>query len=263
MVRAAREAACRSANTANTVAPEPDIRASRHPGWVRSAVSASPIGRRHGEGRPFEIVARRPDRRQQRLGIADPASISGMGRAIENVADLKAERLEDGRRRHRHAGVDQHRGQRSDPERRADRLAGTAHHPRARIEADRHVGARRPGRGDHGRMIEGRPFSSASRRRAAAASDEPPPIPAATGRRLTRSKRTEPQVRHAIGEVPGRADHEIVLGRPGRARRRAADRERQLGGLERASACRPRPRKRRGFPGHGSRRRGDARARAG
>ena len=55
--------------------------------------------------------------------------------------------------RQRDAGIDQHRRQRRQRERRGEHFADAAHQPRARIEADRHVGAGRAGRLVEARIV--------------------------------------------------------------------------------------------------------------
>ena len=205
---------------------------------------------------PSAASRARRRRRRRCSGCAAPSS---------SVADLRGRAPNTGGGRHRHAGIDQHGRQRRQPERRADPLADAAHHPGARIEADRHVGARRPRGRDHAGIVERRARSArASSRSAAAASDEPPPMPAAAGRRLTRSERAELQDRHAVrrGAGPPRITR-LSPGRPGRPGRRAAHRERRARARDRASSGRRRRRRPRGFPARDSRRRRDARARAG
>ena len=74
---------------------------------------------------------------------------------------------------------------------------------RARIEADRHVGAGRARRGIESRdRRRAMPFASARRRNAAAASAEPPPRPAATG-----SSFVEIETRPARGRRRARRAH--------------------------------------------------------
>ena len=72
-----------------------------------------------------------------------------------------------------------------------------------------------------------RPLAAASARNAAAASLEPPPRPAATGRALRKWKRPSLRPRNPLGERARRAQHEIVVGRPGGRGGRPVDRQAQ------------------------------------
>ena len=130
--------------------------------------------------------------------------------------------------RHRHARIDQHGRQFRQLERLGQDLADAAHHARARIEADRHVGAGRARGRDQPRVVErktvlareqaqrrgriGRAAAEAGRDRQAASSSR---------------EAAEPQAFDPLGECARGLEHEIVGRRARRLGGRSGDVERE------------------------------------
>ena len=190
------------------VAPEPDIRASRHSACAASAARhladhrlqrAWPRARRS-----LRCPASQPIRRGLgREHSAARSGIAGLSGSCQRREDRRASRTARrgltstaGQRRQRH---------------RLDELADPAHPRRPRQQADRHVGPQ------HRRVAPAAaaPVSAAIARSTAAASAEPPPIPAAAGRRFSQPHR------HRHAHQRRRAQDRIGVVRPAPPRLRA------------------------------------------
>ena len=115
------------------------MRASAHPGNPRNAAStsattgASPTATASRSLRcPIRNCTQLLPARHPR----DLADIGGDGRHR-----MRAPGREHGLGRERHAWIDEHRLERQQLQRLGQYIADPAHHPRARIDADRHIGA--------------------------------------------------------------------------------------------------------------------------
>ena len=135
----------------------------------------------------FQIVAPRGKDRHQRGGVR--VDLEEIIRRSGRREHRRRERGEYILGRHRDAGIDQHRGQFRQRERRGQ----ISPMPRImRAFSSRHTGTSAPVTRAASRTRASsreRSFSRASSRNAAAASDEPPPRPAATGNSFSRLKR--------------------------------------------------------------------------
>ena len=127
----------------------------------------------------------------------------------------------------RDARIDQHRRELRYLQRLRQHLADAAHQPRARIEADRHVGAGAPRRLEQPRIVRLQPVGAREQpqrrggvRRAAA---DPRRDRQALGQRET----AEREARHLLGQRARGLEHEIVVGRSRGRGGRAAHRQRQ------------------------------------
>ena len=226
MTAAARAAAWRVENNAKQVAPEPDIRASRHPLAADNTASASTMT--GASTQAASSISLRPLRSAAAIPSAPSAAeISGCGAAPVVSPGRQAEAGEDAARLHRRAGIDQHGGERRQAERRADRLAPAEHVARARGEADGHVGAGGAGGLQQARIVGGKAIGAgqqAQRRggvRGAAAY--------AGGDRqiFGELERPEAQAGDALGEAMGGAQHQILGHCAGGGGGRAIDGERE------------------------------------
>ena len=138
-LRAAAAAARADVNSPKQVAPEPDMRASSQPGSLRSAASTRAItgwsliaaGSRslRSPARNSTRPSRSRGKRPRSCGARPPAP------------GLEAEHREHVPGRDRDARIDQHRRELRHRQRRGQHFADAAHPPRARLDADRHVGA--------------------------------------------------------------------------------------------------------------------------
>ena len=167
---------------------------------IRTAVSITGATAQAGSNRSFRVF-----RSQNTSSISDiearPASAAGATRSAG------FEPAEDGAGLHRDAGIDEHDRHRGNGRHRRHALAGALHPRRARVDADRHVGAEAGAEsGELRRCVRPSRQIRLRRRSVAAASAEPPPIPAATGQ--------------ILGEVDAGRRRGCGRERPGSARRR-------------------------------------------
>ena len=173
-----------SANSPKQVAPDPDMRAIRHPGWADSAaITFAMTGARRcaGASRSLRIIARK---------AASSAASRRRGRIARHRRIVAASKgREHGGRRQGDAGIDQH-------QRRGGQRHGQADAPlrQPRVirrdtthQADGHIGPE----AEHGwRLRAAEPARARpAPRSVAAASAEPPPMPEATGRRFVQRQR--------------------------------------------------------------------------
>ena len=215
--RAAAVAARPESYSAKQVAPEPDMRASRHCAEARNAASTSAMmgwsatagGSRSLRAAASEANSAAPTLRSPQAGRTEGRMMARQPR--EHVL-----------RRDRHARIDQHRGQLRERERRRENLADAAHHPCLRIEADRHIGTGQPRGFMQTRVVERDAvvFRQETQRRrsiggaAAEASRD--------RQALVERKAAGFQSRDALRQQPRRLEHEIVAGRAGGGRGRPA-----------------------------------------
>ena len=243
-------------NNPKQVAPEPDMRASAQPG----AFAQAPPARRRSTAAARWRAA--PDRSSARPG----SCISS--RALVELRERRVVERRGGRRRslpagedrlgrQRHARIDQHRRQRRQRKRRRQIFADAAHDARARIEADRHVGAGRARRRIEIRIVARRcrwprregaapPPHRPSRRRAR-------PRPAAVCR-----GRKRPSARPGRRAASARAALSTRLSSPSPAAAALGPlhRQRQIAATAKSSSGRRNRRTPPGFQARDSRRRG-------
>ena len=175
-----------SSNRPKQVAPDPDMRAKRAPA-LSSAESASPIAGASA------LRRQSPRSLRVRLEPFDDGGRPTAGRAGAGKPGLSrdAKRPEHLRRRHRHAGIDQHQMQCGEV---GEQCRSCRRCPWRSAAARQGTSAGR--RRDRGRASRGRrrkPPASKSRssaRSVAAASLDPPPMPEATGRFFSSSIET-------------------------------------------------------------------------
>ncbi len=220
------DAARTEENSPKQVAPEPDMRASLHPGSARSASSTSAIAGAipiAAASRSFGCAAMSSSA-AARVRACASTSMS----VVARCGDARDPQCgEDLTRRHRHTGIDQHGRKRRQRQRRRQHLADAAHQPRPRIEADRNVGTGRTRRCVEPRIVVFEPVGASEQPQRGRSVSRAAAKPGRNRQSLVELKAAKREAGNVTRKRTRRLEHQIVVRCASQSGGRPAQRQRQ------------------------------------